>query len=230
MILLREQNLLFLKPHKVGGTSFEIALSKFAGADDILTPISKSDETLRLKLGYRTAQNYGTSRFEGSLASYLNIKKLITPKRPKKFFNHISAKVARSRLGEDVWQRSFKVSIVRNPFDKLVSQYFWVSRSQSSSLSLENFESWIRSNPKMMNDNDAQYLIDGEDIIDHYIRYEDIRNDIFELEQIKPGLSGLYDAFSNLRAKGSSRPKSSSTTDMYLGNPSLVEAVRFFND
>ena len=44
MIYLRDHNLLFLKPRKVGGTSFEIALSTFAGPRDIVTPITPSDE------------------------------------------------------------------------------------------------------------------------------------------------------------------------------------------
>lgn len=53
MIFLRDINVLFLKPRKVGGTSFEIALSRYAGGGDIITPISETDEITRRNLGYR---------------------------------------------------------------------------------------------------------------------------------------------------------------------------------
>lgn len=42
MILLRDPAILFLKPHKVAGTSFEIALSQFARPADIVTPIGQT--------------------------------------------------------------------------------------------------------------------------------------------------------------------------------------------
>ena len=38
MIFLKDPNIIFLKPQKVAGTSFEIDLSKFASSSDIITP------------------------------------------------------------------------------------------------------------------------------------------------------------------------------------------------
>ena len=61
MILLHHPPLIFLKPHKVAGTSFEIALSRFAGPHDIITPIGKSGaegRAIRQRLGFRDAQNH----------------------------------------------------------------------------------------------------------------------------------------------------------------------------
>ena len=58
MIVLHEQKIIALKARKVGGTSFEIALSKFAHKDSIITPITFDDEKLRESLGYLGPQNY----------------------------------------------------------------------------------------------------------------------------------------------------------------------------
>lgn len=50
MILLTDPKILFLKPRKVAGTSFEIALSAFANCNDVITPIAEEDEIIRQKL------------------------------------------------------------------------------------------------------------------------------------------------------------------------------------
>lgn len=58
MIVCHERKIIFVKTKKVGGTSFEIALSKFCGPDCIITPITPADEELRKSLGFRSSQNY----------------------------------------------------------------------------------------------------------------------------------------------------------------------------
>lgn len=44
MIISHELNVILSEIKKVAGTSFEIALSRFCGQDDVTTPISPSDE------------------------------------------------------------------------------------------------------------------------------------------------------------------------------------------
>jgi len=170
MIFLKEQNLIFLKARKVAGTSFEIALSKFSGPTDIITPIEKVDENTRAELGFRGAQNYKMPLGEAlRQPKYERLKTVLKRSLPYKYFNHIPAKEAKQKLGQETFDASFKVAIVRNPFDKLVSQYFWFTRSTSSP---PGFDTWLRERPGFINDNNIQYFIDGENIIDFYIRYE----------------------------------------------------------
>ena len=50
MLVLHDYKIIFLKPRKVAGTSFEIALSKFSKNDkDIITNIHKIEENFRSK-------------------------------------------------------------------------------------------------------------------------------------------------------------------------------------
>ena len=49
MIISHKNKFIFLKPRKVAGTSFEIALSNFTCKTDIVTPISVADEKIRNK-------------------------------------------------------------------------------------------------------------------------------------------------------------------------------------
>lgn len=90
MIHLKKQNIIFLKPRKVAGTSFEIALSQFATTGDIITPIGSTGEIYRQSLGFRKCQNYRKSIPEFRL---LDVYRLLSSgKMPMKFDNHISAK------------------------------------------------------------------------------------------------------------------------------------------
>lgn len=38
---------------------------------------------------------------------------------------HLTALEIKNRISQEVWEEYFKFSLTRNPFDKLVSEYFW---------------------------------------------------------------------------------------------------------
>ncbi|MBY6202708.1 sulfotransferase family protein [Maritalea mobilis] len=225
MIYLSDPKILFLKPRKVAGTSFEIALSRFAGPNDIITPITRTDEAARRERGFRGAQN-----FKGGLSEFLNdrksrrrfAKKLEWPRR---YRNHIPAADVRRHLGAEAFDAAFKISIVRNPFDTVVSKFYWSNRNKPEGA---DFSAWI-SGPeifRVLEHNEEQYFIDGRDIIDFYIRYEHFAEDIAALEAARPELSGLAETFAGTRAKGGHRPKKASPAEMFAPHPDRVAAIR----
>ena len=57
---------------------------------------------------------------------------------------HLSASSIRKIIGEDLWSRSFKFSIVRNPFDRAVSMYCapWYKNIRKG-INFETFESFL---------------------------------------------------------------------------------------
>jgi hypothetical protein len=216
MILLKQPNLLFLKSRKTAGTSFEIALSKFADENSVITPINSEDEKTRKQLGFRGPQNY-------------LMKNLIFRTGERKFFNHISAKLVKQRLGVDVWENSFKISIVRNPYDRAVSRYFWSKKTFN--YTPEEFENFYTDH-RHLKENLEQYLIDDKDIIDFYISYESIQQDILRLEEKFTELSGLAKLFGGIKAKGNYRPhQNTSTSEIFSRCPKtkkiIAEICRF---
>lgn len=226
MIYLEDHNLLFLKPRKVAGTSFEIALSAYAGPSDIITPIMKEDEAKRRSLGFRGPQNYRYSMAElMRLPAREKAKALYLRRAPQKYFKHISAKQVRARMGKERFDRAFKVSILRNPYDQILSHYFWQTRAADPR---PDFESWLRANPSFLTLNDEQYRIGGREIIDFYIRYENREEDIRRLEAERPALAGLWDSFSSLSTKAGVKPSGTRAADYFDGHPDLTAAVRFF--
>jgi hypothetical protein len=226
MIYLEKPNILFLKPLKVAGTSFEIALSKFAGPNDILTELRR-DEPLRAKRGYQEPTNFRWPLSEIVKMRRNDILKLLYYKRNRrKFVQHTSAGQARERLGNDRFDGAFKVSIVRNPFDQLISLYFYyIFKGAAKQPSLET---WIYENPWVLTTNEQFYTIGHDEIIDFYIRYEKFAEDIAQLEQQKPVLLGLGDAFKDTNAKSGIRPKDRSTDEYFERKNALINTVLFF--
>lgn len=102
MIVSHKHKFIFSKPRKVAGTSVQVALAKHCGPDDIITPeISYSEEV------------DGDSQYVDQ------------SRNDKGFFNHMKPARIRAKVGNDVWNEYFKFTIVRNPWDVVVSRYFW---------------------------------------------------------------------------------------------------------
>lgn len=116
------------------------------------------------------------------------------------WFNHMSAKKIKEKLGDEVWNRYFKFCVVRDPFDKAVSAFYHFKKGReaggkdSRGLTLkqrlkkllrpepkfasvaQEFEFWL-SGKNMVVDRD-KYVIDGEFCVDEVIRYEDLHGDM----------------------------------------------------
>lgn len=123
-------------------------------------------------------------------------------KRPigTEWFNHMSAKKIKEKLGDDVWNAYFKFCVVRDPFDKAVSAFYHFKKAREGSgkdpvgLTLkqrlkkilrpepkfdsvrEEFEHWLAGGAMVL-DRD-KYVIDGEFCLDEVIRYESLQDDL----------------------------------------------------
>lgn len=109
MIISHRHRFVYVKTRKTASTSIEIAMSKFCGPEDVITPIVATDEQVRTRLGYRGPQNYLVESVSGARVELVN---------------HAPALLARRILGES-WQQYFFFTIERNPFDRAISQYYW---------------------------------------------------------------------------------------------------------
>ena len=207
MIVLHDHKMIFLKPRKVAGTSFEIALSRFSTrADDIITPISPEDEAIRKDLGFSCAQNYERPR---KLRRFFDKTPL--------FWNHMPASDVKALIGDEVFNSYTKVSLYRSPIDRIVSSFFWRKSRNKHDADFETFcfekAKWTENYP--------QYFIDQSFVVDHLIRFTDLKGDILRLEEKIPGLNGLYDTFSQIKTKGKSRPKNAKPAEMLANHPTV---------
>ena len=183
MIVSHQHRLIFLKTRKTAGTSVEIALSRVCGPDDVITRLTDEDEELRASLGGRGPQNTDA------------------PPLPVKPFNHMPARGVRRVVGRQVWRGYHRVTIERNPWDLVVSQYYWRHRAVETP---PTFDEWVRTPmvEKLADKNAKIYRIDDRIVAHRIMRQESLDADLAALwsEQGLPGSPDLP------RAKSYSRP------------------------
>jgi hypothetical protein len=194
MILSHRYRFIFVKTRKTAGTSVEIALAKHCGPEDIITRITASDEAVRQALGHRGPQNFSISRWRWTPGDWVNA---VRRQRHGRFYNHMSAAEIRARVGPRVWDSYYKIALERNPWDLVVSAYFWHHRKEPR----PPIGEFIRSPEVRSYSNLPLYTIDGRIAVDHVGRYEDLPA---ELERFAARV-GLPEVPSLPRAKGEFR-------------------------
>ncbi len=221
MILSHKYRFIFIKTNKTAGTSIEIALSKFCGPGDIITPISPEDEKLRGNLGYRSPQNFQYSIWDYSIRDLVTA--VLRCKRKAKFYNHISVKEVATQIGKRVWNSYYKFCFERNPWDRVVSLYYWKCKSEPRPTISDFVES---SAPLILKKRGYElYTINGDIAVDKVCRYESLSE---ELEQIRERL-GLPGELELPKAKSSFRKDKRSYRDI-LGEKEKAKIAELFRD
>lgn len=201
MIVSHSRRFIFLKPMKVAGTSLEIALSKYCGPGDILTPFGQTDEAKRAALGYQQACNYRLPYGELGAKGWLRL--LWHRQRPRRIFSHATAAEVRALVGATVWDSYTKLSVVRNPYDYAISRYYWEARLGP----LPPFRQWLLETPEILLTNRRITHIDGHNQADVMIRYEALAEDLATASR-QLGLDGnLWDDLQTIRTKTTTRPR-----------------------
>jgi hypothetical protein len=191
VIVSHAHRFIFLKTRKTAGTSVEIALSVGAGPDDVITPVSPADEELRSSVGGRPAQNFEA------------------PPLPRKAFNHMPAHMVRKLVGQPTWDDYYKVAVERNPWDTVVSLYFWRYRDEEA----PSFADFVQRPliEQLATKNARTYRLDGKIAVDRVLRYESLTDELDELwsHLSLPGIPEL------LSAKGGARPARTPYQELY---------------
>ena len=89
-------------------------------------------------------------------------------KKSDKWIHHKDAPSIRNDLGKEKFDEYLKFCVIRNPYDKMVSYYYW----RKSKLSFKEF---VKKNH---NNNLEIHSINGKSVCDYFIRYEYLEEDI----------------------------------------------------
>ena len=226
MIVSHQHKLIFLKPRKVAGTSFEIALSKFLDDHDIISPLARKDEALRSRLGFAPPANFNFGLVSLLAGADARAPRLLGLKLPLKYYNHMPAWLVRLYLGTGLFDQYRKLSIVRNPWDRAVSLFFY---DKQSGAKLENFTAYFERHSASLTINRRNYFIGGHNVVDNFIRYEHFEADITKLADDVPGLAGLWDIFHAIKAKASPNTRALTTAGIFAAHPKVNAMIETAN-
>ncbi len=99
----------------------------------------------------------------------------------KDWFNHMPAIAIRDKIGIRLWEDYFKFCMIRNPFDKLVSWFFF--QKERGLINISDGDDLIACFRERLTDgvpvlDRDRYFIEGKLCIDYFIKYEDIESGI----------------------------------------------------
>lgn len=156
MLISHRKKFIFTKTVKTAGTSVESYFEKYCMPDGEWCESHARDEYVSESgiIGYRGG----------------------SPEKST-WYNHMSAKEIYELIGQELWGRYYKFTIIRNPFDKLISAfYFSIHRNlidmNNEDSEIDCFREWIRCGG-IFCDRD-KYMIDGKECVDFYIQYESL--------------------------------------------------------
>jgi hypothetical protein len=165
MLVSHRHRFIYTKTVKTAGTSVEIYFE-----DACLPPDS---DIVRGHAIAETVTDAGIIGFRG-----------VDPGESR-YYNHMPASDLRALVGPEVWDSYFKFCVIRNPFDKLVSLWWVIVRSDPRypdivddvSAIRSEFSHWCTQSAARAVDRD-KYLIGGHVAMDGFIRYESLVADL----------------------------------------------------
>lgn len=173
MIISHHNEFIFIKTRKTAGTSIEIALSKFCKPPDIITSLSNSEEKMKESLGLPGRQNTLVP-----LRHYRrwDLWNLLTGGGRAHHFNHTSAELAKKRVGGETFEKYHKFCVVRNPWDRTVSQFFFEKYGEGMPGLPEGlaFSDYLATLPDSKLSDSWLYTIEGALAVDRAMRYENL--------------------------------------------------------
>lgn len=187
MIVSHRHRFIFVKTRKTAGTSVEIALSRYCGPSDVITPTMPEDERIRREWG-----GIGPQNFE-------------PPALPVKSFAHFGCRAIKSAVGDQVWDGYFKFAVERNPWDAVVSYYHYLYRDRDP---IDFSEFVMSARPERLAKNQHKIRMHGRVCMDMVCRFESLGADLIEAWN----RIGLPDKPELPRAKAGLRPAGSTAT------------------
>jgi hypothetical protein len=225
MIISHSHKFIFIKSEKTAGTSLESALSQYCSGDDVVTPIND----------YRHNRDE-SGRF---MHQSMNAEEFIKLDLPN--LQHVDAATIKRMVPDDVWNNYFKFSITRNPWDRIISDFFWKKRQDPEmqpkkrfyhylgvplnelGILKTKFDEFLRSG--QWTNNDRFYILGDELCVDHAIRYERLSEDFAEICS-KLGLENC----SLPRLKSGMRKKTHHYSEYYDEESKSIVAEKHKND
>ncbi|MEE9438644.1 MAG: sulfotransferase family 2 domain-containing protein [Saprospiraceae bacterium] len=194
MIVSHKHKFIFIKTHKTAGTSLQIALSKHCGEKDIISKLYKGDTIHLLEANGKDFQNTSVPLLKYNRRDWFQY---LFRSRKQHFTEHNAISYLKRWLGNEVWNNYYKFCVERDPFEKIVSYYYW--RTRDIKMSFDTF-----LDKHLYGLSDFHIYSDNQIVgVDKVYKYGDLDNVIAKLEH-----KFNFDIdMENIKAKSTYSPK-----------------------
>lgn len=158
----------------------ELALSRVCNDQDVITQLSVEEEQQRQEYARRYSQNY---LIPFSKYSAIDWGRLMLSGKRARFKQHMPAQDIRRIVGEHVWNSYHKFCVERNPWDRLISYYYW--RTRNLNRERPSFAHFMTSDEKKRYlSNFNLYTINDRLAVDCVIQYENLKTELPRLAEL----------------------------------------------
>ena len=182
MIISFKYKFIFIKSYKTAGSSIENYLYPYLNNKDILAPTEDYN-------GINCWGDFDAKNIEYHFGEEF-LKKKINYKM--KYFAHMPIWLVKERLkplsdklNYDIFKNFYKFGVIRNPFDTIVSHYYWLNAKNNRNSKLVSFnkilkelESNIFPQYGLLNLNKFMDKNYNEILCDKIIKYEDLNKEL----------------------------------------------------
>jgi hypothetical protein len=184
MIICHKYRFIFFKTRKTAGTSLEIALSRFCDENDTITPLPAEDGCYLNSLGHPGAQNFVLPLHQYSFRALF---RLLIRGRRAKYHPHSESLYVREYLPDNIWSNYYKFCFDRNPWDKVISMYWWRTRSaywlRKNAVLPASLSEFITSADTLTLSNWSIYADNNKCIVDHVGKYENLAEELIMIQK-----------------------------------------------
>lgn len=163
-LICHSKKFIFLKTRKTAGTTLEMALQQYCA------PRQEIPE----RTGYVETEDgiIGTRAYDGVAAPVIE---------------HMSARQVREFVGEQIWRDYLKITVVRNPYEKLISEFYWANQEAKKlprDAQIEAFRAWVLSDQRKWTVEDRNIIAIGQrPVAQVVVRHENFDADIGHLAE-----------------------------------------------
>lgn len=229
VLISHKHKFIYIKNQKVAGSSVECIFEKYCINNNNNDNSNNDNSSNNVVGSHYTDENVSEA---GVVGGRLSVDKYHQGIRYKNWPEHISLREVKKRVGDEKFNSYFKFCVVRNPWDQIVSKYFYAKNVLKSINPNMTFDRFVR---KVYNSKDiwTMIIVDGKPSCDYYIKFEDLNKGIVEVAQVLDindiDLDQLPHFNSNVRPKDKSYQEyyTEETKNLvYNGNKEYIE---YFN-
>jgi hypothetical protein len=229
MIISFKYKFIFIKTYKTAGSSIENYLYPYLNNNDILAPTEDHS-------GINCWGNFEIKELEDYFGKEFLDKKI---KYKMKYFAHMPIWLVKERLEHlsnklnyDIFKNFYKFGVIRNPFDMIVSHYYWQNSPNNKNSKpttfkeiLKTLESNTYPNYGLLTLNSLMDKNFEKVLCDKVIKYEDLNKELTSVF-IKLGIP--FDGKLKIFKKKSKRKKN--YKDFYDSNSQKLITEIFWKD